>query len=185
MKKMTFSLAIVSFYATLITYLSSCQAYNGISKSKIANTEIATDVYPSVLSENTVRNYRNEINIRAVREFVREFKEAKNVSWQKTMDGGYMADFKAGSIKTAIWFDRHGSWTYIINKYGENKMPVEVRTVVKSNFFDHAIMEVSEIRLKQDRENIIYTILIENACNFKIIKVCNMDLEVLGDYNKS
>ena len=182
MKKMTFSVAIVCYYATLITYLSSSQAYSGNSKFKIANTEIDTDVYQFVMPENTVKNYRNDINVRAVREFVHEFKEAENVSWQKTLDGGCRAEFKADSIKTAIWFDRRGSWTYIIKKYGEHKMPIEVRTAVKSNFFDHALMEVTEIRLKQDREKIIYTILIKNAYNFKIIKVCNLDLEVMGDY---
>jgi hypothetical protein len=39
-----------------------------------------------------------------------------------------------------VGYNFNGSWSYTLKKYTENNMPADVRDIVKSTFFDYAIM---------------------------------------------
>lgn len=170
--------------AALIIHLFSCQTTDGLTGLKIKTSEIITPLHQSALPANTAPNFRNEIPVKAVREFIDEFQDAVNVTWRKVGDDGYIADSKSDSIKTIAFYYRNGSCSYILKKYGENKMPADVRAMVKSIFYDYTITEVTEIRLRQYSENMIYSVLIKNADNYKILRICNNEMEITRDYTK-
>ncbi len=113
-----------------------------------------------------------------------EFNDAQNVSWRKTNDGGYLAEYARDDIKTLACYDRKGNRMHVIRKYSENKMPRSIRAMIRCNFFDHAIVEVSEIALSWKGGELIYRVLIQNAYNLKILRICNYEMEVIGDYFK-
>ncbi|MEP7110058.1 MAG: hypothetical protein ABI760_18835 [Ferruginibacter sp.] len=135
---------------------------------------------------NTDKYYRNDINIRAVRGFLKYFKTAKNVTWKIAKNGsGYTAQFTNDSIQTRVAYDRRGLWYYTFKRYGEDKMPAELRAMVRSTFFDYTITEVTEISLPPERQNIMYSVLIKEAANFKILKIFNREIEIVSDYSES
>jgi hypothetical protein len=83
-----------------------------------------------------------------------------------------------------VVYNKKGSWNYTLKKYAENKMPADVRTMVKSIYFDYTIMEVSETKQQPEIENIIYNVLIMYRDNFKVLQICNREMEITADFRK-
>lgn len=183
MKIIILKAALKCICAVQIIHLFSCQTINGFAGVKIKPERISL-VYRSALPVTTGQNFRNEIPVRAVSSFIHEFKDAENVAWDKVNNGGYIADFISDSIRTRVYYDSKGRCGYILKKYGENKMPSDMRDMVKKTFIDHAIIEIAEIILPQNREEIVYKVLIKNATNFKILRIFNMGMKITGSYNK-
>jgi hypothetical protein len=73
-----------------------------------------------------------------------------------------------------VGYKDDGSWNYILKRYAEKRMSTDLRTVVKSAFFDYAIMEVTEIILRYAEDDTIYRVMIKNEDNFKILKICKL-----------
>ncbi len=183
MKKIFFTYAVSCLFTCFVINKASGQFGNDLASLNTGTKEVYLPIYNSALPENSAKDYRNAINTNAVRKFVRDFKDAKNVVWIKANDG-YVARFINDSIHITVAYDPRGSWIYTFKKYAENKMPVDVRAFVKSNFFDYTIAEVTEIRLPGERNSVIYRVLIKYAGNFKILQICNKEMEVVGDYTK-
>ena len=183
MKKIFFTYAVSCLFTCFVINNASGQFSNDLASLNIQTKEANLPTYNSALPENSAKDYRNTINIHAVRKFVRDFKDAQNVVWIKANDG-YVARFINDSIHTTVAYDPRGSWTYTFKKYAENKMPVDVRAFVKSTYFDYTIAEVIEIKLPGERNNIIYRVLIKCADNFKILQICNKEMEIVSDYTK-
>ena len=76
-----------------------------------------------------------DINIRAMRDFMKSFKQAENVEWYKTSEGA-MAYFLDNGIKTRASYDNKGNWLYNMRSYAENNLPKEIRAQVKSIYYD-------------------------------------------------
>jgi hypothetical protein len=161
-----------------------CQTFTGIARLNPGIDETVTPEHNSAMPVNTATDYRNAISIKAVRKFLKDFKDVTDVTWSKASDGGYIAEFINDSIKTMVAYTRHGSWSYTLKTYAEKKMPANVRTIVKSTFFDYVIKTVTEIKLPQEKENIIYRVLIKNGDNCKILRVCNKEMEIASDFTK-
>jgi len=181
MKKIIFSHAVTCICSAFIIHDAYCQTTNSADVS-MGPSQTNTAEQNSAMPVNSAKDYRNAINIKAVRNFTKDFKDAKNVIWNKTNDGGYFAKFTSDSIRTMVAYDCNGSWTYSLRRYAENKMAPEVRTIVKSTFFDYSIMEVTEIKLPAESENIIYRVLIKHAGNFKILQICFKEMKIVSDY---
>jgi hypothetical protein len=130
------------------------------------------------------KKHINAVNIKVVRAFVKDFRDAEKVNWSEATDGGYIAQFILDSVQTTIGFSSDGTWNYILKRYAEKKMSTDLRTLVKSTFFDYAIMEVTEITLPNAENNIIYRVMIKNDDNFKIIRICNGEMQIAGDYTR-
>lgn len=174
--------ALKSICAAQLIQLFSCQPINSLTALKI-NSEKFGNVYQSALPANTDQFLRNEIPVRAVRSLLSEFKNVEEVDWGKINNGGYIADIKSDSIKTRVFYDSKGRCRYIMKKYSENKMPSDMRVMVKNSFPDHTIIEITEIILPQNRDEIVYKVLIKNATNFKILRIINMEMEITDNYN--
>ncbi|MDQ6763710.1 MAG: hypothetical protein M3015_13930 [Bacteroidota bacterium] len=183
MKKIFFAYAVSCLFTCFVINKASAQFSTDLVSLNTGTKETLMQKYNSALPENSDKDYRNTINIHAVRKFVRDFKNAKNVVWIKANDG-YVARFINDSIHITVAYDLRGSWTYTLKKYAENKMPVDVRAMVKSTYFDYAITEVTEIKIPEESENIIYRVLIKYADNFKILQIRNKEMEVVSDYTK-
>jgi hypothetical protein len=130
------------------------------------------------------KKHINAVNIKVVRAFIKDFRDAEKVNWSEATDGGYIAQFILDSVQTTIGYSSDGTWNYILKRYAEKKMSTDLRTLVKSTFFDYTIMEVVEIKLPNEEDNIIYRVMIKKEDNFKILRICNSDMEIAGDYTK-
>ena len=74
-----------------------------------------------------------QVNIKAVRHFIRSFKNITDARWFQTQDG-YVANFLSKGIDTRIVYDDKGRWLYNLLVYTEDKLPFNIRDRVKSQY---------------------------------------------------
>lgn len=115
------------------------------------------------------------VNIRAVRDFVNQFKQTDSVSWFKVRDG-YIVNFlyKGDLIRTG--YDLNGNWLYDMVSYPEDKLPHDVWHLVKSIYYDFSITWVNEIKKGYKK---IYIVHLKNKYFFQNVRVCDGESEVI------
>jgi hypothetical protein len=181
MKKLIITRAITCITLMFLVGDAACQPYEDIILLNSRNARLPG----SMLTPGTSSHeYINNISTKAVRGFLKDYKYARNVTWRKARDGGYLAQFTTDSIQTTVAYNNKGSWMYTLKKYGENRMSRELRTLIKRAYFDYDITEVTQIKLPGQMEGTIFRVLIKNDGNFKIVHICNNEMEVRGDYTK-
>ena len=126
--------------------------------------------------------YRNEINTKAVRNFIRDFKNVSNAVWYKSANGLTVAYFATDKIRTWVFYNDNGDHEYTLRHYGEGELPSDVRHTVKSKYYDFSIYHVSEITRN---EKIAYTIHLEDKKSWKTVRVMDGELELIQELNKS
>jgi len=184
MKPTIFIYAVCSLFASLIMASASSQTNTDVIVLNIRASQMPLMQHNDAMPANTATDYRNDINIKAVRKFIKDFKDADNVTWTKINDGSCMARFTSDSIQTTITYDKRGTWNYTLKRYAEDKMPADVRNMVKSIYYDYVIAEVTEIKLQEERGNVIYNVLIKYAGNCKILQIHNNQMEIINEYTK-
>lgn len=112
---------------------------------------------------------RNEISIRAVRHFKKNFPAIQDEKWF-VITNGYMVKYKDGDVSTRVDYDLQGNWSYTIRYLTESKLPKEVRKLVRSTWYDYAISSVEEIQVDRD---CIYIVHIHEGDDWKMIKVAD------------
>src|ERR1044071_3920937 len=122
----------------------------------------------------------NDVNIKAAKDFERQFKNVSNAKWYKTPEA-FVADFTENEIETKVIYDLKGNWHCMLRTYGEQKLPFDVRDQVKSKYYDFEIMVVYEIT---HSDNVSYILKIEDSKKIKTLRVSNGEMEVIGDYER-
>lgn len=118
--------------------------------------------------------------VKAAREFWKKHGEKKDEKWYK-FPGGYLAEFMDGDIGTKVIFDRKGNWSYTMRQYTEKQLPKDIRTLVKSTYYDFSIGWVKEVTQFQ---SLVYVVHIENAPEWKDLAVRDGEIEVLHEVTK-
>ncbi len=124
--------------------------------------------------------YRNDINIKAVRNFIREYKNVAGAEWQKS-GNGFVVDFIMNGINTKVFYDKKGNYEWLARMYAEAQLPRDVRHLVKRTFYDFSIYQVLEITRN---DNTVYIITMEDKTCWKKIKVENGEIEPLYELPK-
>src|SRR5262245_22175683 len=104
--KHSFTIVLTVILATL-----SFSGYAQIAKSNLDSTE----------PEGKVKNnklYKNEINSRAKRDFLNNYKNVSNEIWNIT-DEGFSVNFTIDEIKYSIRYDKKGYRLFTLRKYSE------------------------------------------------------------------
>lgn len=127
-----------------------------------------------------VETHINNISIKAVRHFITSFKDVANLKWY-TISDGFIASFTKDSIETKVVYDKEGAWHCTLNAFSENRMPSDIRDMVKRKYYDFNILIVYEIEYPNGKT---YIIKIGDKSKIKILKILNGEIEVVGDYRK-
>ena len=114
------------------------------------------------------------------RKFKKEFPGITGESWAK-IDNGYMVMFTNGKVQKRVFLGRKGNVKLQIGYYSEAELPADVRTRVKSVYYDYNIFSVQEFNLNRTK---FYLVSLENASTWKIIRVDDNDMEVYKEYVK-
>ncbi len=184
MKKNIFIYAVIFACETFCFCDASCQTTLAIRRVSAGEAGKLMPGYNSGMPVTHGTEYRNNFSIRAVRQFIKRFSYAKEVTWRKANDGGIVAQFFLDSIQTTVGYTNAGSWNYILKRYAENKMPPDIKALVKGSYFDYNIGTTTEITLPQETDFTFYSTVIKKGDNFKILRICNGEMEVTGDYTK-
>jgi len=119
------------------------------------------------------------INTKAVKNFSRNYKN--NAAWFEITDG-YIAIFNEGGIKTKVYYDKKGRLVGQIRSYEEDKLPRDVRHLVKSRYYDFHINYVNELTALNTT---VYLVKIEDSKSFKTIRVTDGEMTETEAFDKS
>ncbi len=135
---------------------------------------------PASLHNTGTATTSASINMRALKDFQKSFKNA-DASWYLTEDGGFVASFTEDNISNSVGYDKKGNWLYNIKRYDESKLSKDVRTEVKSTYYDFNITHVEEVQVN---EQTIYIVHLEDAKNMKTLRICDGDMEEVQNFVK-
>ena len=124
----------------------------------------------------------NYVSIWAIRDFLDRYNHVDNAMWFLTPDGGFESYFVQDGYGDRVFYDKKGYWLYSLITYGENKLPRDIRYVVRSTYFDFTIAIIEEVQTAAGME---YIISLEDKTNIRVVKVNrDGDMEVLQDLDK-
>jgi len=124
--------------------------------------------------------FRNDIPVRAIRNFIARFNEVTNLHWY-TFEEGFIAKFIADSIETRVEFDMKGYWIETINTYNEENMPSAIKDVVKYSYRDFNVIVAHKI---ENQKTSWFVVKIENKTQLKTLKIKDGEMEIIGDFVK-
>jgi hypothetical protein len=176
MKKLIFS-GLIIFLLTSIRSTSRAQLTYNMKKF---SPEIA-DVH-NIPSAPNVAKASAGIPLGAIRNFVKTYENATAVKWSRLKNGRSVVHFFSDSIETKIFYNRKGNAAGMIRYYTEDKLPYEVRHLVKSTYYDFSIFLVVEVTVNKKT---VYQVKIEDTTCSKTISVIDMEMEVTEVLEKS
>lgn len=88
---------------------------------------------------------RNDINVNALRHFLKNFNDAGDENWYATPDL-VVALFTVRDVNYRVDYRRrNGNWIETFRTYNEAKMSPDLKQSVKSSYYDYTIFQVQEI----------------------------------------
>ena len=183
MKKLFFR--YTTGFIPLIAMFSCAYAQNSNSSSALTNaaaTELAYNskakvkIMPVAQGLTTV-----SISTKAIKDFTKTYKNANNVGWFIIKDG-YLAEFKRDEVQTKVFYDRKGRWVGNLRCYFEDKLPRDIRHLVKSHYYDYNIFYVQEVTVGNAT---VYLVKIEDKTSFKMIRVQDGEMIETEAFTKS
>ncbi|HEY4966221.1 MAG TPA: hypothetical protein VII28_07470 [Puia sp.] len=125
---------------------------------------------------------RNEINLRALRDFMFRYGQKDQACWFSTPDGGFESYFIRDGFGDRAVYDQKGNWKFSLIMYGEDKLPRNIRSAVRSVYYDFDIVMAEEVQMN---EGIEYIVTLEEQSAIRVVKVDRQgELEVLQELDK-
>jgi hypothetical protein len=168
-------------------FLASLMAVNSVY-SQIADGNTNTKwLYRSSQEETSSTKspasvYLNDINPKAVRNFLLDYTNVTDAKWSKLESGFTVVRFTTDGVHTRILYNRTGLCENVIRDYHEDKLPREIRHIVKRTYYDFSIYFISEVTIK---DITAYIIQIEDKTSWKILKVVDGEMEIIRELTKS
>ena len=123
----------------------------------------------------------NNVNIKAVRDFLKFFKTVTNNKWFLAEDGSSSSTFNRDGVKTIVQYDSRGCRRYIMRVYEENKLPFNIRDMVKREYYDASITLVTEVETY--KETVTYVHL-QDKETWKKVRVANGEMKLVENFKK-
>ena len=112
--------------------------------------------------------------------FAKLFKGAEAPQWFKA-DKDYVVDFILNNQINKAEFTTNGSLVYHMAFGNEKQMPTDIRTIVKSKYFDFAINSTVQITYQEENAWIVN---VEDAENYLVLRVADGKLDMLDQIAK-
>ena len=123
----------------------------------------------------------NDVNIKAVRDFVKNFKNVESNKWSLTEDGSSTSTFNSNGINTTAVYDRKGYRIYILRVYEEDKMSFDIRHMVRRQYYDATITLVKEF---ETARGLTIYVHMKDKETWKIVRVANGIMQLIENFNK-
>ena len=123
-----------------------------IASSKYSTAQSRTDLalnFPGLITSSSPAEPRStettasEVNVRAMKDFNRAYKNVPDVKWFNS-ESGQFASFSSNGTHTRVVYDVKGRRAYTIISYIEAKLNPSVRNLVMSKYYDAAIIGVHQ-----------------------------------------
>jgi len=138
------------------------------------------------MNATETKNSINELAIspRAVKDFMNTHKNVTGESWMKTKDG-FSVRFNSDDVRTTIYYDKKGNWSGSIKIYGEEKMPRDIRHLVKSTYYDYSIVYTQEIETTDSDGVPTYVVCVDDKTKIKMIRISAGEMSEWKEYTKT
>jgi len=134
-------------------------------------------VYPTLTGAD-----ENSVNVKAVRDFKNRFAAPASVRWYP-LENGSIAYFPENGYNTRVYYNKKGRWEGTLTLFNEDKLPKDIRAIVKSTYFDFSITVVEMV---ETPANGVYLVHIEDKTSIKIIRVTlDGEMDVMEDLQKA
>ena len=122
-------------------------------KVKTNSATVNSNVLNSFINSNRILKELKitNVNINAVRDFTRSYKNVEDAKWFKTLDG-YVASFLSNGTYTTIAYNYKGRWLYNLLEYTEANMAFEIRHIVKRRYYDADILIIHQYEFDNDKK---------------------------------
>lgn len=118
---------------------------------------------------------KSEVNSKVVKGFYKSYGDQEATNWYRS-SRGFSVSFENSGVKTLVYYTPGGLEESRTRFYFEKNLPAEVRHAVKSNFYDYAILYVTEV---QKNDAVAYFIKMQDSTTIKTIRVVNEECEVM------
>jgi hypothetical protein len=125
--------------------------------------------------------YVNDVNVRAMRDFVSRYGEPDDVKWHNSK-GSYIAVFFRDSIQYRVMYSSRGDLSYVMKYYEEKQMPRNIRATVKSTYYDYKIYIVQEVEMPDHPP--VYIVNLQGETDWKKVKLCQGEMEMVEEFGK-
>lgn len=121
------------------------------------------------------------VNDKVSSSFSRLFKNVEAPQWF-VVNKNYLVNFIYNDQKNRALFTKGGKMIYRLIYANENEMPKNVRSIVKSKYFDHAI--ISTIMVDQDGRS-IWVINVEDPTEILVLRVEEGEMSLIDTIKKT
>jgi hypothetical protein len=179
MKKSILNLA--AGMAVILSASSASYAQKDVPMFNIKDSKNLENVVAMASPGTSSVSGSSSMNDRAIHEFNKSFKNVANVKWSKISDG-FLASFTGNRQTTRVYFDRKGILNYTVKCYDESQLPRDVRSQVKSVYYDYKITLVEEIEGGGKSTFIIH---LEGEDTWKNVRIADGEMDVIEDLKKA
>ena len=153
----------------------------GIFIISLSLTAKGQDVNSKIQPINTA--VRGDINVNALRHFVRNFNDTSSEKWYATRNL-VVALFSFHDIDYRVDYNsRNGNWIETFRTYGEAKMSPDLKQSVQSSYYDYTIFQVQEI--EQPLHPVNYIVHLSGKAKLINLRVYNGQVEEEQNFKES
>ena len=178
MKTNFFSRIIISILYMLIT----CSSFSQLTVSRREPTKSAS--FPKTQNSNStdfVTKASITVNDKVQKSFEQYFAGVSNQDWSM-MGKDFHTTFYNNGVLTQALFDKKGNLINTISYGTEKDIPVSVKKIIKSEYYDYAITVAVKIKMNQED---IWVVNMKNDTEYLIVRVENGEMEQINRFNKS
>jgi len=139
---------------------------------------IASFTHNNLSMPGEVKDYK-AVNTKAEKKITKTYKNATDINWYYLNNSHLMVRFFDNGIQTKIFYNRKGNELAMVRYYTEDKLPNEVRRLVKSTYYDFNIFLVIEVTVGNQTA---YLVKIGDKTSTKTIKLMNGEMDVIEEF---
>jgi hypothetical protein len=126
---------------------------------------------------------RNDVNIKALRHFMRNFNDTSTERWYATRDL-VVAFFHFRDIDYRVDYNvRNGNWIETFRTYSEAKMSADLKQSVQSSYHEYIIYQVQEI--EQPLHPVNYIVHLSGKAKLINVRIYNGIMEEEQNFKES
>jgi hypothetical protein len=167
MKKTILLLAAGCLSATLISGRATAQDTRNQDALAGAPTAKAHSLVPASNGSFATAADAGTVSGLALKDFKGRFNKGRDEQWYPTKTGFEVA-FKQDGYTNRAYYNRKGKWQCAFTFYNEDRLPRDIRDIVKRSYYDFAIIVVEVIEIPDHKA---YFVHLEDKTTHIIVRV--------------
>lgn len=146
-----------------------------------ASQSFASVTIPEIGLPGTFKSASGAANNRALKNFRKTVRSDGRERWYTTNEGSFVVKYEQEGIQCRADYDRKGNWQSTTRYYGEKLLPKDVRSMIKSVYYDFKITGIQEITLTG---YLVYIVHMEGEDTWVNLNICNGEMNVMEAFTK-